>query len=955
MIDVHAILDDFSSNDEEMELFLGESLRWAVYGDEVEVEDLCQLLSDYYFIEAKINHNSFGIQALIKDYDLIDDIDFKLFKYGYQSIKSLKLIQGALRLSAHILNQDSKQLTGQLSGRLLDFDAPEIQNLLQQIPQTQVPCLRSLRASLSSPTGHLISTLGGHFDGVNAVAVTPDGKFVVSGSSDHTVKVWNLNTATEILTFKGHTSPVNAVAVTPDGKKVVSGASDNTVRVWNLETGAEMLTFNGHSLPIVAVAVTVDGKKVVSASIANINSIKVWNIETEREELTLEGHNDLVRTIAITRYEVISGGDDGIIKVWSLKNGKLLFKSGLHRNENGDLWAIYAIAATVDCSRIVAVCSDNSLIGLDAKTNRQTYQRKPFRRAFYRKLKSHTAPIVDIALTSDGTRFISASLDKTLKVWDAKSGKQLLNLIGHNDSIHCVITSPDDKKLISASQDKALKVWNLDSVEKCIQATNDISVNDITITPDGEQVFFCLKNNTVIGYDLENIKPIYKFITDKNWSILQRIKNIFIFTIELLFLRSCLVVLSWITVFFSTILTLYLFLFPMGLIFELIFKSYYTLLTFICISILQGLFFKKPNTPNTKIKSKNLTDYTKFSDIKSYTQLNLIWCLESSLTWLSKLSKKKKQIIAVIATQSNQGLIFIDTNIINLRWSSYFVTVWSLRDKKHIFDLRSHLQFLYLVVFCILILIISVLFFLLSKDNFFFVLGIGIGICAVYIRLIGIVLFFNESLTTILITPNEKYLISGSTNSTIKVWNMEKKKFLFALKGHKQKVTALTITPDSKYLISGSKDKTIKVWNLKTKKQLLTFKGHGSSINTMSVTPDGNHLISGSKDKTIKIWNLKKEEEIRTFTGHTDSVNSVKVTSDGELVISASSDKTIQVWEFKTRKVIATFTGESEINCCAVAPDNVTIVAGDISGQVHYLRLEGIEMYLKDKRVAFKG
>jgi WD40 repeat protein len=93
-----------------------------------------------------------------------------------------------------------------------------------------------------------------------------------------------------------------------------------------------------------------------------------------------------------------------------------------------------------------------------------------------------------------------------------------------------VITSPDDKKLISASKDKTLKVWNLDSVEKRIQSNNDISVNDVTITPDGKKVFICLKNNIFKYYDLENFKPINIFTTYKNSSILQNIKNIFIFT-----------------------------------------------------------------------------------------------------------------------------------------------------------------------------------------------------------------------------------------------------------------------------------------------------------------------------------------------------------------------------------------------------------------------------------------
>ena len=551
------------------------------------------------------------------------------------------------------------------------------------------------------------------------------------------------------------------------------------------------------------------------------------------------------------------------------------------------------------------------------KINQQIYQRKSFRRAFYRKLKSHTDQIVDIALTSDGTQFISASLDKTLKVWDAKSPKQLLNLTGHNDSIHSVITSPDDKKLISASKDKTLKVWNLDSVEKRIQSNNDISVNDVTITPDGKKVFFCLKNNIFKYYDLENFQPINIFTAYKNSSIYQNIKNIFISTLK----GFNFIVFYLLTIFIVSLVTF--------LLEEL--RNYASRFSIVILFLIR-FFFKEANT---NIKSENFTRYTKYSDVKY-----------PILTQLNRFKKEQKKIITIAATVCNQELIFI--NNMNAIWNSYLVTVWSLEEKKHIVDLLTPLQFLFIVVSRILFIliptIISASFFLLLllQKSFLFLIFL-IGICAMYVQII-IVQLFNEFPTTMSINSDEKYLIAGSSKGTINIWNMEKKKLLFVLKGHQKKVTTLAITPDDKYLISGSDDQTIKIWNLETRKELFTLKGHGDSVNTISITPDGKHLISGSKDKTIKIWHLENREEIFTFTGHTDSINSVKVTSDGQLVISASSDKTIQVWEFKTRKVIAKFTGESGINCCAVAPDNVTIVAGEEAGNIHFLRLQDFQV-----------
>jgi WD40 repeat protein len=78
-----------------------------------------------------------------------------------------------------------------------------------------------------------------------------------------------------------------------------------------------------------------------------------------------------------------------------------------------------------------------------------------------------------------------------------------------------------------------------------------------------------------------------------------------------------------------------------------------------------------------------------------------------------------------------------------------------------------------------------------------------------------------------------------------------------------------------------------------------------------------------------------------TLEGHSDSVNAIALTPDGKTVISGSTDKTIKIWDLATRKEIATFTGESPIKCCAVAPDGVTIVAGESLGRLHFLRLQG--------------
>ncbi len=221
-------------------------------------------LADFNFLKDKIQHPEFGVQALITDYDLIDAPEASTQpEYSPEKVKTLKLIQGALRLSAHVLAKDKTQLAGQLWGRMQCFDVLEIQALLSQAKQSKTTWLRPLTPSLTSPGGPLLRTLEGHSHWVNAVALTPDGKQAISGSLDNTLKVWNLATGELVHTLERHSHSVNAVAVTPDGKQAISGSGDNTLKVWNLETGEAIATFSGES-GLLCCAVAPDGVTIVA-------------------------------------------------------------------------------------------------------------------------------------------------------------------------------------------------------------------------------------------------------------------------------------------------------------------------------------------------------------------------------------------------------------------------------------------------------------------------------------------------------------------------------------------------------------------------------------------------------------------------------------------------------------------------------------------------------------------
>ena len=122
--------------------------------------------------------------------------------------------------------------------------------------------------------------LRGHTDRVNSVAFSHDGKHIVSGSSDQTIRVWDVNTGETVVgPLQGHTQTVNSVAISPDDKHIVSGSSDQTIRVWNAETGELVVgPLKGHIHSVNCVAFSHNGKCIISGSYDQ--TIRVWDAKT---------------------------------------------------------------------------------------------------------------------------------------------------------------------------------------------------------------------------------------------------------------------------------------------------------------------------------------------------------------------------------------------------------------------------------------------------------------------------------------------------------------------------------------------------------------------------------------------------------------------------------------------------------------------------------------------------
>jgi WD40 repeat protein len=284
-------------------------------------------------------------------------------------------------------------------------------------PQVSVPSVPQV--SVERAAWQELATLRGHEKWVNSVAFSPDGKFLASGSSDDTVKVWEVGSWREVATLRGHKGFVFSVAFSPDGKFLASGSSDDTVKVWEVVNIWKVRKWQKvanlrHERSVTSVTFSPDGVLLVSGSFDG--TMKFWKVWSWQElvPFNVRWHEDDVRCVTFSPdwKFLASGSADKKVNIWMVRFGE---------DDERVSW--------VDIRKVATLM--------------------------------HANPVYSVTFNPDGEFLVSGSADDTVKIWKVGSWREVATLRGHKGFVKSVTFSPDGKFLASGSEDTTVKVWEV--------------------------------------------------------------------------------------------------------------------------------------------------------------------------------------------------------------------------------------------------------------------------------------------------------------------------------------------------------------------------------------------------------------------------------------------------------------------------------------------------------------
>lgn len=597
-----------------------------------------------------------------------------------------------------------------------------------------------------------------------------------------------------------------AIAFNSTGDYLASGDLNSEARLWRVEDGENVWIGQGHGGWIWSIAFSPDG---LLASGSEDCTVKLWDLETGSCRKTLEGHASPIWCVTFSPdgQLLASSSEDWTVKLWNVHTGHCLTTLQGHQNwvRSVAFCPITSPATERGEQAILASAGDDKTIKLwNLKTGR-----------CYRTLNGHSDRVWSIAFSPDGQLLASGSSDHTVRVWQVKTGNCLQIMPGHTSWVRSIAFSADGQTIISGSEDRTIRLWDWQT-GTCRQILSGHTswVRSVAFHPSTSLIASGSGDHTIKLWDGESgrccrtltgfTNRVWAIASLANWQLPDRIASS----------HDDHCVRLW------------------------------NFRTGQCDQTLRGhtnAVCTLAVSPTDPLLASGSADCT----IK-------LWNGQGQC--LATLRDHLSRVWSVAFSPNGEWLASSSDD--------QTVKLWQVATRRCYQTLRGHTSW----------------------------------VCAV-------------AFSPIPSSRARMLLASGGYDQRVKLWDGMTGECLQTLEGHTNWVWTVAFSPNGQTLASGSGDHTIKLWNVETGECQQTLQGHASRIWSIAFSPNGQWLASASTDQTVRLWDINTGDCFQTLRGHTNVVTSVAFSPDG-YVISSSQDETIKFWNVQTGHCLFTLKAD---------------------------------------------
>jgi eukaryotic-like serine/threonine-protein kinase len=569
---------------------------------------------------------------------------------------------------------------------------------------------------------------------------------------------------------------------------------------------------------------------------------------------------------------------------------------------------VVSAAYSPDGTRIVTASHDKTARIWDSRTGIQLAV-----------LKGHGGTVRSAAYSPDGTRIVTASGDKTARIWDAQLGVQLAVLSGHSDLVTSAAYSPDGTRIVTASHDRTARIWDARTGAQLALLEGHLDrVESAAYSPDGKRIVTASADKTARIWDARTgarmavlaghgysvwsaaFSPDGTRVLSASNDTTARVWDVRTGRQLLLLAGHGDAVRSAGYSFDGT---------------RIVTASddrtirIWDAVTGSQLSVLAGDdrdFMSAAYSPDgTRIVTASDNKTARIWNARTSAQLTVLGGHSDSVA---------------CATYSPDG--------------GYIVTA-SLDRSARIWDARNGAQLAVLrhgdTVFTAAYSRDAARIVTASSDKIAHIWDARTGAKLVVLSGHG------DHVFSAAFSPNGERIVTGSMDKTARIWDARTGLRLAVLSGHTDGVFSAAYSPDGTRIATASWDKTARVWEASTGAQLTVLRGHTQPINTVAFSPDGTHVVTASYDKTARVWEAGTGMELAVLSGHSKNVNSAEYSPDGSYIVTASDDRTAKIWDANSGAQLATLSGHRDaVNFAAYSPDGTRIVtaSGDMTTRI---------------------